>query len=359
MKKGQSKRILKRRDPYFLKKRGKWVAKVYLGNGKYRTRYFDLEDEARDWVAEQWDNRAAGIDGRESVRSVTRKWLEDGKHWKAKTVQDYQDTSEKWMELGDVPVDQLSDTHVQQLLDDIRSPAMRKRVRKCLRTMLNWAVRKKFLRSNPVILTDSVKHETRRIEVFSREEVKEILEAAPDRWRPAIELMLVLALRPGELWGLHWQDLREVDGKSELRVRRNIKEVNGRVVVEEPKTASGKRDLPLPDRAVEILHELRVQAMTKGFASKQHPIISNSSGTHIRHGNFRHKIWNAVLSEAGVEHRSPYTLRHTSATWMLNSGQIPVAVVSRWLGHSNVTTTLKHYSHLIVGEMDQARRFWG
>jgi integrase len=48
---------------------------------------------------------------------------------------------------------------------------------------------------------------------------------------------------------------------------------------------------------------------------------------------------------------SPLTvhgLRHTFATIALQSG-IPVTVVSKYLGHSSVTTTLDTYSHVLRG----------
>ena len=48
---------------------------------------------------------------------------------------------------------------------------------------------------------------------------------------------------------------------------------------------------------------------------------------------------------------SPLTvhgMRHTFATIALQSG-IPVTVVSKYLGHSSVTTTLNTYSHVLRG----------
>ena len=42
---------------------------------------------------------------------------------------------------------------------------------------------------------------------------------------------------------------------------------------------------------------------------------------------------------------SPHTLRHSAATTMLEAG-IPIHVVSRQLGHSNINITVDIYGHV-------------
>jgi hypothetical protein len=44
--------------------------------------------------------------------------------------------------------------------------------------------------------------------------------------------------------------------------------------------------------------------------------------------------------------------------WSLNSGQVSLAAVSKYLGHAKQSTTLDHYSHLMVGELEQVSKFW-
>ncbi|QSB10424.1 tyrosine-type recombinase/integrase [Lysinibacillus fusiformis] len=46
-----------------------------------------------------------------------------------------------------------------------------------------------------------------------------------------------------------------------------------------------------------------------------------------------------------------YDLRHTSATLLLHAGEHPKVIQSR-LGHSNITTTMNTYGHLLQ-ETDQ------
>ena len=63
-------------------------------------------------------------------------------------------------------------------------------------------------------------------------------------------------------------------------------------------------------------------------------------------------IWNGVRKEAGIEDVRLHDLRHTHASHAVMNG-VPVPVVSRLLGHSNVRMTLR-YAHLGDREVEQA-----
>ena len=62
--------------------------------------------------------------------------------------------------------------------------------------------------------------------------------------------------------------------------------------------------------------------------------------------------------QAGLPVIRFHDLRHTAATHMLRNG-IPVHVVSRYLGHATVSTTLDTYSHVIPGDMESAAAVMG
>jgi len=48
-----------------------------------------------------------------------------------------------------------------------------------------------------------------------------------------------------------------------------------------------------------------------------------------------------------------HDLRHSPASLLLAEG-VPVKVVSEMLGHSDMTTTLRIYAHVIEGAQEQA-----
>ena len=60
--------------------------------------------------------------------------------------------------------------------------------------------------------------------------------------------------------------------------------------------------------------------------------------------SYQLSIWDRVREEAGIEDVRLHDLRHTHASHAVMNG-VPVPVVSRTLGHSNVRMTLR-YAHL-------------
>ena len=63
-------------------------------------------------------------------------------------------------------------------------------------------------------------------------------------------------------------------------------------------------------------------------------------------------FWDTVRAEAGLRGVRLHDLRHTHASHAVMNG-VPVPVVARLLGHSDVRTTLR-YSHLGDREIEQA-----
>lgn len=356
MKKGQKKtqNRLKRPKPFFDKRSKRWIAKVYVGNGKYRTRSCRSKDECHNVIDELWSTRSTVAQhGQMTVKDARDLWLKRGE-WKAKTISDYTETSDKFAPIFDIPIDLLSTVHVNELLDSFDSSAMRKRVRKVLGTLLQFCIRRKLVNKNVAAETEPVKHERQLIEVFDHGEPQTVFAAMTDRWSPPTELMFRLALRPGEVWGLHWRDWK---GR-QLTISRNVKEVNGQQVVETTKTTAGNRTLLLDDHAIKLLTARKEEAQKRNHFKPTMPIFATTTGVYQRQSNYRNKVWRPALEAADLEYRVPYTLRHTSVTWMLNSGRVSLAAVSKWIGHKTIDTTLRHYAHLMVGEFEQVANFW-
>lgn len=55
-----------------------------------------------------------------------------------------------------------------------------------------------------------------------------------------------------------------------------------------------------------------------------------------------------IAIKAGVKEIRLHDFRHSCASLLVNSGA-PITVVSKFMGHSNTTETLKTYSHMFNG----------
>jgi integrase len=58
--------------------------------------------------------------------------------------------------------------------------------------------------------------------------------------------------------------------------------------------------------------------------------------------------------KAGIEDLTPHDFRRTCGCRLLQDYKVSMEVVSRWLGHSSVRVTERHYAFLEVEQLHQA-----
>jgi integrase len=63
--------------------------------------------------------------------------------------------------------------------------------------------------------------------------------------------------------------------------------------------------------------------------------------------------WTPAVKGAGLEHRSPYVLRHTFASFAIAAG-VPLFELSRFMGTS-VEQIGRTYGHLLPDSLERAR----
>jgi integrase len=229
-------------------------------------------------------------------------------------------------------------------------------IRGVLRTALNDGVRLGLVVRNVALLTDPPRHRAPAREPFTAQEARALLAAADgDRLAALYRLALTLGMRRGELHGLRWQDL-DLDA-STLRVARSLQRIGGAIVLKETKTERSRRTLSLPASAVATLRAHRDrQAWERQAAGgrwrESGMVFTTSIGTSIDPDRLI-KEYKALLSRAGLRDQRFHDLRHAAATLMLRDG-LPVHEVSAVLGHSQTSTTLNVYSHVLPGANERA-----
>ncbi len=156
-----------------------------------------------------------------------------------------------------------------------------------------------------------------------------------------VSICLYTGLRIGELLALTWQD---VDfGNGTLSVTKTCydgKDSNGKFgrVVDEPKTLSSRRIIPLSKQMVSLLKEIKKQSNAEWVISKSGKPLSVR--TYQR--NFA-----SLLNKLHIPHRGFHALRHTFATRAIECG-MDVKTLSEILGHKNATITLNRYAHSLM-----------
>jgi integrase len=184
------------------------------------------------------------------------------------------------------------------------------------------------------------------VDTYTEAEVQNLLESITEnRLGHAWELALS-GLRRGEIAGLRWSDI-DLEAKT-LSVANNRVDAGGKAVENDPKSASSRRTLPLPDRLVMVLRTAKVRQARErlalgGESGQWQYVVANEAGQPY-HPQVLSRYWADVVKAAGVRHIKLHAARHTCATLMHLSG-VPLAVIAAWIGHKDASLTMKLYAH--------------
>ena len=182
--------------------------------------------------------------------------------------------------------------------------------------------------------------------VFSREQLRALLDMTPAPYRVLFETLASTGLRISEAIGLQIRDLH-LDGSSPyLQVRRAI--VRGRA--EAPKTRHGRRSVPLP---APLVAKLREHLAGLPDQSAEALVFPSAKGTALDPDNLRKRTFKPLAEEVGAEWAGFHALRHTYASLQIAAG-VNVLQLSRVLGHHNGAFTLSVYAHLLPGDQAPA-----
>ena len=177
------------------------------------------------------------------------------------------------------------------------------------------------------------------VECFSLKEQKQIEQAILSGRKDklyGILLCLYSGLRIGELIALQWSDIDFTKGI--LTVSKSCHDGKAGLIIDEPKTATSRRVIPLPKQLLPIL---------KGIKKKSHsPFVVSANGKPVSVRSYQ-RSFELLLKKLNIPHKGFHSLRHTFATRALECG-MDVKTLSEILGHKNPTVTLNRYAHSLM-----------
>lgn len=154
---------------------------------------------------------------------------------------------------------------------------------------------------------------------------------------------LCFGLRKGEILGL---DRGDVDFQARtIRVKQTYITGKGGSTLKEPKTLQSFRTIPMTGFAYE-------QMITWGLDEGKGAVIQGKNG---RVAPATAKRWLQKFYDANesVKRVTMASMRHSFATACIKAG-IDVAVVSKWLGHKDVSTTYNRYVRPLLTDLQDA-----
>ena len=356
-----------RRDP----KRGTWLYVVDLPpgpDGKRRQkmkRGFPTKRDALEAMNELVGRVSHGAwsdPGKRRLSEYLEEWIEGlAASRQNSTVENYGTVLRSWVipRIGGLRLSSVEPGHVRKLYAELlkeggkngrplsaRSVSLTHRV---LHRAFEDAVSDGLLPRNPVATVKRPATTSAAAgAVWSAEEARRFLAAVTgERLEALWRLELNTGLRRAEAAGLRWSDVDFAAGMIRVQVQRTTE--GYKVVERQPKTASGRRRVPVSPRVMASLKGWKKRQLEErlayGPAYEDTDLVftrENGSGWHPQ--SLRHTFtW--ACKRANVPVLRFHDLRHTAATLALEAGVHPKVVQER-MGHASVQITLDTYSHV-------------
>jgi integrase len=239
------------------------------------------------------------------------------------------------------------------------APASVLLVRAVLRRALGQAVRRGHLARNVAALIDPPPATSPEALVLDDDQARALIAAATGtRLEGIVTIALGLGLRQAEALGLTWDDV-DLDA-GVVHVRRQLKGSGGVWRLDELKTPSSRRDLPLPAVVVATLRQHRSrQAQARLLAGRDWrgspwPLVFPSSvGTPWTARNLT-RAFKTLLARAELPTELHWhELRHSAGS-LLHARGVELATIKAILGHSQIAVTANRYTHVATATTRQA-----
>ena len=213
----------------------------------------------------------------------------------------------------------------------------------------NQAMREGRVAANPAHFAEPPKKDSEPKKALSSAQ----LDAMVSQLEPTEEhdcawlLAATLGLRRGEICGLSWGDVdldeAMVSVEHSYDSSRNLKA---------PKTAAGRRTLPLMPETAQALRDHLAAQQSRGLpCGPDDPVIVTARATRV-HPDIMEKWWLADRAGLNCEGLCLHELRHTYLTQLARAGVHP-KVMQALAGHANSAITMEIYTH---ADMDGKRQ---
>lgn len=221
---------------------------------------------------------------------------------------------------------------------------------------LKAAARQDLLPHNPADKITLPKVEQYTGKFLSIAQGKKLLEAAKGTSiETAVRLGIAYGLRRSEIVGLRWS---AIDFENDtITINHTVTSMSTLIAKDRTKNKSSNRTLPLIPNVKEWLLQLREQQEQAkalcGSEYKDSEYVFRRIDGSIFSCSTLSKSFKTLLAKNGLPPIRLHDLRHTCASYMLKAG-VNLKVISEYLGHSQIGTTMNIYGHIDIEAKKEA-----
>ncbi|MCI8371759.1 MAG: site-specific integrase [Lachnospiraceae bacterium] len=350
------------------RKDGRWEARVRIISNsekkKYKSIYGKSYSEVKSKVANFY--KESGDDGFRTIQncSADKKLAEIMEEWflvkqmsqKASTQLKYHTIAENHILpiLGHREISEITETEISEFLvqklnkgklheNTALSPSYVKTMGIMLNSVIAYAVVMDYRKpmKSKIVKPLERKHEITIMDCLTQKKLEDSLKINDSVTATGIMLALNSGMRIGEICALRWDD---IDFHTNvIHVRHTISRIKNTdesttktiLVIDEPKTKTSNRKIPINSKLLPILHKAKANAVSEFVISDKKEFMSPRT--------FEYRFHQA-LKKLAIPDINFHALRHTFATRCIELG-VDIKTLSEILGHSNVSITLNTYVH--------------
>jgi integrase len=209
-----------------------------------------------------------------------------------------------------------------------------------LRRMLQVAVEKERLLSNPCDRVEPPRVLNREMVFLTWEEAVALAEAHGERYRAFIYLAVDSGMRWSELVGLRRARV-DLHNRKVRATEQLVRLGTGDWLRKEPKTRSSIRSITISPVTSELLAD---HVNTFANSGPDGLVFPNKAGNPLISCSWWNNNFAPALRKTGLSCRF-HDLRHTSVALAIAEGAHPKAIQT-CMGHSSIRVTLDRYGHL-------------
>ncbi len=233
-----------------------------------------------------------------------------------------------------------------------------------LSSVMERAVKWGLIDSNPCHRVDAPKTTKKEMCCLNAQEAAEFLDKLTNETldiQAMFGLLLLTGIRRGELMGLEWPDIDFKNSRITIRRTSQYTAEKG-IYTDTTKTEQSKRVISIPHYLLDLLNDYKLEMLQKRFSLGSQWVNSNRlfvqwNGEPM-HPNTPYSLLRKLLDKYDMPHVSLHSLRHTNASIMIANGA-DIRTVSGRLGHSQTSTTLNVYAHLLQDADEKASELIG
>jgi integrase len=262
---------------------------------------------------------------------------------------------------SNLPLIKVTGLHIQEHINTIPSKHTGKSALNLIKQFFKYCMICRYIQFDPTLGTTPPKIVTKdKKHCLTSNEAKVVIEAMKDdpTLFPYVFTMFT-GLRQGEMLALKHADVDLINGMIKVTKSLNRTSVKGKsqIVVGPPKNLSSIRDIPIlltlkPYIKAHVASEKEKHLACGQTFTRESYFFTQRNLSPLR-GDRLTSRWRDVQGRLGMDPILFHDLRHTFCTFLAKEN-VPLVVAAKLMGHSDIETTAKIYTHVDNDDKEKA-----